>query len=228
MATVPRQADLLLVAAHAPDLAGMRTFLGEKLDGQVRGLTIKTKVLGFGMAVAAASCARGVQALAPRAVIMIGTCAVFPGLPQYRPYDVLLPTKVQLVDASVLARKSAFPDPMQTSVECHALLRAAMQASAPRAVQAVIASMIAPVIDDALAATMHGASGCDADNGELFGVAAACAAANVPFVAALGVANLVGSTGRHDWAQFQREAVTQAGQAIGTWLHNGAQGLPHG
>src|SRR6185295_4181994 len=109
-------ADVLLVAAHAPDLAGMRTFLGEKLDGQMRGLTIKTKVLGFGMAVAAASCARGVQALAPRAVVLIGTCAVFPGLAQYRPYDVLLPTRVQLCDASVLARKAAFPDPMQTNV----------------------------------------------------------------------------------------------------------------
>lgn len=223
-----RQCDLLLVAAHAPDLAGMRAFLGEKLDGQVRGLVIKTKVLGFGMAVAAASAARGVQALAPRAVILVGTCGVFPGLPQYRPYDVVIPTRVQLADASVLARKAAFPDPMQTSVECHGLLRAALGASAPRAAQASLASMMAPVIDDALAASLHGATGCDADNGELFGVAAACQAANVPFAAVLGVSNLVGSTGRHDWAQFQREAVTQAGQCVGTWLHNGAQGLPHG
>jgi nucleoside phosphorylase len=228
MVSVPRQADVLLVAAHAPDLAGMRNFLGEKLDGQMRGLTIKTKVLGFGMAVAAASCARGVQALNPRAVIMIGTCAVFPGLSQYRPYDVLLPTKVQLADASVLARKAAFPDPMQTSVECHGLLRSALAASAPRAAQTVIASMMAPVTDDTLAASLHAATGCDADNSELFGIAAACQAASVPFAAVLGVSNLVGSTGRHDWAQFQREAVTQAGQCIGTWLHNGAQGLPHG
>ncbi len=228
MATATRQADLLLVAAHAPDLAGMRPFLGEKLDGQMRGLVIKTKVLGFGMAVAAASCARGVQALAPRAVILVGTCAVFPGLAQYRPYDVILPTKIHLVDASVLARKAAFPDPMQTSVECHGLLRAALVGSVPRAAQAVMASMMAPITDDTVAASLHGATGCDADNGEIFGVAAACQAANIPFAAALGVSNLVGSTGRHDWAQFQREAVTQAGQCIGTWLHNGAQGLPHG
>jgi nucleoside phosphorylase len=226
--STPRHADLLLVAAHTPDLAGMRAFLGEKLDGQMRGLTIKTKVLGFGMAVAAASCARGVQALSPRAVVMLGTCAVFPGLPQYRPYDVLLPTKVQLTDATVLSRRAAFPDPMQTSVESHALLRAAIHASAPRAAPAPMTSMVAPITDDALAQGLHGATGCDADNGELFGVAAACMAANVPFAAALGVSNLVGSTGRHDWAQFQREAVTQAGQAVGTWLHNGAQGLPHG
>jgi len=185
-------------------------------------------VLGFGMAVAAASCARGVQALAPRACILVGTCAVFPGLSQYRPYDVLLPSKVQLADASVLARKAAFPDPMQTSVDCHSLLRAALAASMPRTAQPVMASMMAPIIDDALAASLHAATGCDADNAELFGVAAACQAANVPFAAVLGVTNLVGSTGRHDWAQFQREAVTQAGQCIGTWLHNGAQGLPHG
>lgn len=228
MANGPRHADLLLVAAHAPDLAGMRAFLGEKLDGQMRGLTIKTKVLGFGMAVAAASCARGVQALGPRAVILIGTCGVFPGLTQYRPYDVLLPTRIQLADATVLARKATFPDPMQTTVECQPLLRSALAASAPRAVQTALTSMMAPITDDALAAGLHAATGCDADNGELFGIAAACQAANVPFAAALGVSNLVGSTGRHDWAQFQREAVTQAGQCIGTWLHNGAQGLPHG
>jgi nucleoside phosphorylase len=223
-----RHADVLLVAAHAPDLAGMRSFLGDKLDGQMRGLTIKTKVLGFGAAVAAASCARGILALAPRGVVLIGTCAVFPGLPQYRPYDVILPAKAQLLDANVLARRAAFPDPMQTSAETHGLLRAALGACAPRAAQAVVGTMTAPLTDDALAAAIHPASGCEADNGELFGVAVACQASNVPFAAVLGVTNIVGSTGRHDWAQFHREAVTQAGQVIGTWLHNGAQGLPHG
>jgi nucleoside phosphorylase len=226
--TAPRAADLLLVGAHAPDFAGMRAFLGERLDGQMRGLTIKTKVLGFGMAIAAAACARGVAALAPRAVVLIGTCAVFPGLPNYRPYDLILPTRAQLVDTMVLQKRASFPEPMQTSVECHPLLRAALAASGPRSSTVPVASMMAPISDDGLATTIQPASGCDAENNELFGVAAACQAANVPFAAVLGVTNLVGSTGRHDWAQFHREAVTQAASLIGTWLHNGAQGLPHG
>lgn len=223
-----READLLLVGAHAPDFAGMRAFLGDRLDGQMRGLTIKTKVLGFGMSVAAAACARGVAALQPRAVVLVGSCAVFPGLPNYRPYDIVIPTRAQIVDAMVVQKRASFPEPMQTSVECHALLRAALGASAPRAASVPVASMMAPIVDDALATTIQPATGCDADNGELFGIAAACQAANVPFAAVLGVTNIVGSTGRHDWGQFHREAVTQAATVIGTWLHNGAQGLPHG
>jgi nucleoside phosphorylase len=107
------------------------------------------------------------------------------------------------------------------------MMVAGLMTSHPRAHQAPVASALARITDDALASSLHGATRCDAENGEAFGVAAACAAAQVPFAAVLGVTNLVGSTAQKDWAHFQRDAVVQAASTVANWLHAGAQGLPH-
>lgn len=223
-----RGADILIVASHAPDLAGMRQYLSERLDGTIRNLRVKAKIVGFGLAVAAAGTARGILAVQPRAVVLLGSCGVYPNLPQYRPYDVIVPVKTHLLCHAALSGRSVFPEPMTTSVESHALMGAALQHSHPRAFHAMVASPLTITTDDALASAVGPATGCEAENLELFGVASACKASEVPFIAALGVTNIIGSTGRHDWAQFQRDAVVSAAGAIATWIHNGAQGLPHG
>lgn len=223
-----RGADILIIASHAPDLAGMRPYLSERLDGVIRNLRIKAKIVGVGAAVAAAATARGILAVQPRAVVLLGTCGVYPNLTQYRPHDVIVPTRAHVLCHAALAGRSAYPEPMATSVECHPLMGAALQQSHPRALRAPVGSPLAHTIDDALAAAVHPSTGWEAENLELFGVATACGASEVPFAAALGVTNIIGSTGRHDWAQFQRDAVSSAANAIATWIHNGAQGLPHG
>ncbi len=93
---------------------------------------------------------------------------------------------------------------------------------------APVASPLASTTDDAMAATVHPATGCEAENLEAFSVAMACKASDVPFCAVLGVSNIVGSTGAHDWRQFQRAAVSAAAETIINWVQRGAQGLPHG
>lgn len=223
-----RAADVLVVASHAPDLAGMRPYLSERLDGVIRNLRVKAKIVGVGVAVASASCARGILAVQPRVVVMIGTCGVYPNLPQYRPHDVVIPGRVHLLCHSALAGRSTYPDPLQTVAECHPLMAAAMQQGHPRAFISTVASPLASTTEDALAAAVHPATGFEAENLEIFGIASACRAADVPFVAALGVSNIIGSTGRHDWAQFHRDAVSASANAVAAWIHNGAQGLPHG
>lgn len=222
-----RGADVLLVASHAPDLGGMRQYLGDQLNGVIRNVRVRAKIVGVGTAVAAASVTRGILAVQPRAVLMIGTCGVYPNLAQYRPHDLLVPTRGHLLDHAVLATRASFPEPMQTTVETDAVMSSALRASHPRAHLAPVASPLSQTTCDALAAAVSPATGCEAENLELFGIAAACRAAEVPFVAALGVSNIVGSTGRHDWSQFQRDAVTSAASAVAAWMHNGAQGLPH-
>ncbi|UJR78260.1 hypothetical protein [Sandaracinus amylolyticus] len=222
-----RGADVLLVASHAPDLAGMRPYLGERLDGVIRNVRVRAKIVGMGMAVAAAAAARGILAVQPRAVLMIGTCGVYPNLPQYRPHDLLVPSRAQLVDHAVLAVRASFPEPMQTVAETHALMSSALRACHPRGHLAPVASPLAQTTDDTLAAAITPSTGCEAENLELFAVAMACRAADVPFAAALGISNIAGSTGRHDWSQFQRDAVSSAASAVAAWMHNGAQGLPH-
>jgi nucleoside phosphorylase len=220
--------ELFVVASMAPDLAGLRSFLGEKLDGAVRGMTVRTKVIGLGHAAAAAATARGILAVAPRAVLLVGTCGVYPNLAQYRPLDVLVPSRLVLVDPMALQGRAEIPTPMVTRLDCAAMLVAGLNAGRPRPFAPSITSMTARISDDGLATSVASSTGCEADNPEAFAVATACQAGNVPFAAILGVSNLVGSVGLKDWQQFQRDAVTQAGNVLGAWLHAGAQGLPHG
>ncbi|MBX3270427.1 MAG: hypothetical protein KF729_09215 [Sandaracinaceae bacterium] len=227
-AETKRSCDLLIVAAHAPDMAGLRSHLSDQLIGEIRGLSVRGKAVGLGMAAAGAATARGILAVSPRAVLLLGSCGVYPNLPQYRPHDVLVSSRVQLVSHAVNAKKSAFPGPMQTALECNPLLAAGLASSGGRVFVAPLACTLAKTVDDPMAATIHPVTGCEAENLEAFAVATACKAADLPFAAVLGVSNIVGSTGEHDWRQFHRAAVSAAAEAIVTWIQRGAQGLPHG
>jgi nucleoside phosphorylase len=223
-----RSADLLIVAAHAPEMAGLRPWLSDSLIGQIRGLAVRGKAVGIGMAVAGPSTARGIVAVRPRAVILVGSCGVYPNLPQYRPHDVIVANKVSLVCHAVNAGKSQFPGPMQTTADCNQLLAAGLASSGGRVFASSVACTLARTVDDTVAASVHPATGCEAENLEAFAVGQACKASDVPFTAVLGVSNIVGSTGLHDWLQFQRAAVNAAAEVIVTWIQRGAQGLPHG
>jgi nucleoside phosphorylase len=220
--------DILLLAAHAPEFVGLRTQLGEQLAGSIRGLTIVAKTIGVGMAVAGAGTANRIHQLSPRAVILLGSCGVYPCGIEYYPLDIVIPNRFQLFDPSAAAGKAEFPPPMQTVLEPHALLSTGLLASAgARSRAAPLANTLAITIDDAIARAVHPAAGLEAENLEAFPVALACAAAEVPFAAVLGVTNVVGSQGRTDWLKYQREAAVATAEALLTWVHNGAQGLPH-
>lgn len=224
----PNRTDLLVVAAHAPEMAGLRPWLSDSLIGTIRGLNVRGKAVGIGMAVAGPATARGIVAVSPRAVVLIGSCGVYPNLPQYRPHDVIVAKRVQLVSHAVNAGRSEFPGPMQTSIDCNPLLAAGLAASGARVFPAAVACTLAQTTDDVMAASVTSATGCDAENLEAFAVAQACKASDIPFTAVLGVSNVVGSTGSHDWMQFQRQSVNAAAEVIVTWIQRGAQGLPHG
>lgn len=226
MSQAERAVDILLIASHAPDLAGARAFLGDSLDAVVRNLRVRAVTVGLGITAAAAATARALARSRPRAVVMIGTAGVYPGL-QYRPFDVLIPARCVLMDPSVLEGRASYPEPMSTVVECHPVLASALQQGHSRAFVTAVASPLAQTIDDGLANSIRMALGCEAENLELYAVAAACRAADIPIVAALGISNMVGSTGKNDWRLYQRDAVVSAANAVATWLGNGAHGIPH-
>ncbi len=220
--------DLLIVAAHAPEMAGLRPWLSDALIGQIRGMNVRGKAVGIGMAAAGPASARGILAVSPRAVVLVGSCGVYPNQAQYRPHDVVVASRVQLVSHAVATGRGEFPMPMQTQLECNPLLVAGLAASGGRTRAASIACTLASTTDDDVAASVPPATGCEAENLEAFAVAQACKASEIPFTAVLGVSNIVGSTGLHDWRQFQRQAVNAAAEVIVTWIQRGAQGLPHG
>jgi nucleoside phosphorylase len=219
--------DVLVLAAHAPEFVGLRPHLGDQLSGIVRGIYVVAKTIGVGMAVSGVGTANRIQQLNPRAIILLGSCGIYPCAVEYRPLDIVIPKSCHLFDPSAAAGKAEFPEPMQTALDAHGPISTALQAAAgPRARQVPVATTLAITVDDLVARAVQPASGFEAENLELFPCALACRAANIPFSAILGVTNMVGSTGRVDWRQFQRDAAVSAADVLMTWLHNGAQGLP--
>jgi nucleoside phosphorylase len=219
--------DVLVLAAHAPEFVGLRAHLGDQLSGQLRGLNIVAKTVGVGMAVSGAGAANRIHQLPPRAVVLLGSCGIYPCPVEYRPLDMVIPRSCHLFDPSAAAGKAEFPDPMQTALETHPPLGAALHAAAgPRAHQARVATTLAITTDDAIARAVHASTGFEGENLELFPIAVACRAADIPFAAVLGVTNMVGSTGRVDWRQFQRDAAVGTAEVFLNWLLNGAPGLP--
>jgi nucleoside phosphorylase len=226
--------DVLLVAAHAPELVGFRSELSDAFEGVIRGLHVRAKTVGIGMPAAASSMGRRIVQLSPRAVVLVGSCGIYPGRASVEgrgsvePLDILVAERAVLVDSAVVQQRGAFPDPMQVSVQADAGLGLGLVAQAERARRSVIGTTLSITTDDALANAIGQSGVCDAENLEAFSIALACAQANIPFAAVLGVTNVVGSTGRVDWGRFQRQAAVSVAELVLRWLHNGAQGLPHG
>jgi nucleoside phosphorylase len=226
---VPSQkVDVLVVAAHGPDLRGLRNQLGDRLDGNVRGMHVTGKTIGVGMGVAGGATAKRVYQLHPRCVIHVGTCGVYPGLSQYQPHDVVIASNIVMIDHAVTKGYSAIPEPMQTSLSTHSMLSAGLATTGGRTHLAAVGSPLNTTIDDALAADVVGRHGPHVENLEAFAVAHACHLGQVPFACVFGVTHIVGSHGREDWKRFERQSTLSAAEVVITWLMNGAQGVPHG
>jgi nucleoside phosphorylase len=225
LSTLP--VDVLVLAAHAPELVGLRAHLGEQLNGHIRGTYVVAKTIGVGMAVSGAGTANRIHQLNPRCVILLGSCGIYPSSVAYRPLDIVIAGRCHLFDPSVSAGRAEFPEPMQTVLDTHATLGPGLVAAAGgRGRIAPVATTLAITTDDAVAHAVFGATALEAENLELFPVALACKAADIPFGAVLGVTNVVGSTGRTDWRQYQRDAAIAAAEVIVSWVHNGIPGLP--
>ncbi|MET0341797.1 MAG: hypothetical protein ABW252_12405 [Polyangiales bacterium] len=219
--------DLLVLAAHAPELVGLRPHIGDALHGHVGALFVVAKTVGIGLAVVGAATLARLTQLKPRAVVVVGSCGVYPGPHPYQPLDVIVPSRLTLFDPSVSAGKAAFPEPMQTVAELDPTLADALVAEAgPRGRTAEVATTMAITTDDAVARVVHDATGLEAENLELFPMALACKAQQVPFAAVLSVTNVVGSKGRADWRQYQRDAAVAAAEVVVRWARAGARGLP--
>lgn len=219
--------DVLVLAAFAPEFAGLRAQLGDALSGTIQGISVVAKTVGVGMAVSGAGTANRLHQLRPRAVVLLGSCGIYPCPTEYRPLDRVVVRSCHLFDPSAAAGKAAFPDPMQTALDTHAPMSAGLLAAAgTRGHHAPVATTLAITTDDAVARAVQPATGFEGENLELFPIAIACRAADVPFAAVLGVTNMVGSTGRVDWRQFHRDAAIDTAEVFLNWVMAGAAGLP--
>jgi nucleoside phosphorylase len=214
--------DLLLVAAFHPEVAGLRATLGDSLQGRVGGLSVAAKVIGIGLPAAAVGLASRLEALRPRGVVMLGTCGVYAGVP-IAIRGVAIARSVRLVEPTAIEQRAAFPDPMSLVHATHPSMSGAL--SATGAHLADVANTLAITTDDALAARVARETTCSVEHLEAFGAASACAAFGIPFTAALGVANVVGSRARDEWRTNHRAAADAAIAVALAWIHAGAPGL---
>ncbi len=216
--------DVLILAAFAPELAPFKALIGEGRSGEVAGLHVAAKPVGIGLVSAATGAAARVDAVQPRAVVLVGTCGAYPGGP-LQVGDVVVARSVSLIDPLVEEGRAAFPEPMSERIETHRAMSAALGASG--APNADVATTLALTTDDALAKKLGLATETDVEHLEAYAVASACASLNVPFAAVLGVANIVGSEGRAQWRREHPSVSDKVAQRVARWLQAGAAGVPH-
>jgi nucleoside phosphorylase len=223
--TQSRGADVLVLAAHAPELVGLRATLGLGLSGAVRGVRVVCATIGVGLPAAGSGAMRHLRDTKPRSMVLLGSCGMYPHV-GHAPLDLLVPRSVQLIDPSVVAGKAAFPEPMQTTLEADEALSHGLATCTPDAKRGALATTMSITTDDVLAARLGKKTGTVAENLEAFSVVLACAAAGVPFASVLAVTNTVGSQGRKQWAKYRRKAADHSARLLLDWLHRGARGLP--
>lgn len=216
--------DLLVLAAYAPELIGMRRHLGEQLAGTVSGVSVSCKTVGVGLPNAAAGTAARLLLLRPRAVVLVGTCGVYPGATPVIG-DAVVVKRAVLVDPSEVEGHGAMPEPMARSLECQPMLSLGLGAGRPP--HHDVANTLIITTDDPLAVRLGAATGCALENLEAFAVANACALQQIPFGAVLGVSNTVGAVGREEWRAHHKAAALAACEVVNRWLTTGAMGLAH-
>jgi nucleoside phosphorylase len=193
-----------IVAAFQPELAA--------ITANYKDLT---RVLGVGMCEAAARTARLIALEKPSAIVLVGTCGVYPGK-AFSLASAVVGNRFRLVDGSHAADHAAFPAPMQVDLTPDEGLTNALAAVGNA--RGPVATTLAITTDDALAGELAERSMCAFEHLEVFGVAQACALTETPFAAVLGVANVVGSSGRAEWRAHHEAASAAAVAIVEAWL----------
>jgi nucleoside phosphorylase len=216
--------DVLLVAAFDPELAALALATAPAVGsvlapGLFGSQTVATRAVGVGMPAAAAGAAAAIAELAPRLVVLVGTCGAYraSGLAIG---DVVVADAVRVADGFAVEGRAEFPAPMATALASDARLRTELEARGARA--AHVATTLGITVDDASAARIALATQAHVEHLEAFGVAHACAARGVPFAAVLGVANFVGSGAREEWRSNHHAAAVAVARCILRWLEGSA------
>jgi nucleoside phosphorylase len=222
-----RNTDVLVLAAHAPELVGLRSTLGPALRGKIGdwNLNVECETVGIGLPASASGTTRQLLEREPRAVVLLGSCGLYPRRIDFRPLTPVVATGVRLIDASVLNDHAAFPAPMQLLCEPDRALSEGLAQIDSTSLRGEVATTLGITTDDALAQLLGSKSGCAAENLEAYSVALACAAHDVPFACLLVATNAVGSAGREQWQKHQRAAAEKAAELLLQWLERGAKGL---
>jgi nucleoside phosphorylase len=221
--SVAQLTDVLVVAAHAPELVGLKALLADPPRGRVADVRFAIEPVGIGLPAAAVGTAAALRAHAPTCVVLVGTCGAY----ESRGGDlahaqVVIAHRLHLVSTAAAEGRGAFPGPMAIAVETDVALSRGLTGETGRQVD--VATTLAITTDDALANRVGDAFGCEVEHLEAFAVASACARERVPLAVVLAVANRVGSSARDEWRRHHEAAGNAATELVASWLRRGAPG----
>ena len=218
--------DLLILAAHPIELAGLRAALGSRLRGHVQDLSVAATDVGVGLTVAGAGAMRRLLEDQPRHAIILGSFGRYPDGDALIPGQLLIPTTFRLIDTAVLEGHAAFPAPMPVTALPDGAFSDALVHGSDDLLRGAVATTLAITQDDALAHKLGARSNCIAENLEAMAIGVACSAVGVTWTALLGCTNTVGAHGRAQWAANHPLAAGTTSAHLLAWLAAGAPGLP--
>lgn len=166
------------------------------------------EVLGVGPVVAAASMARILAEREVSGVVMVGTAGAYPGGPPIR--TVVKARRVGLADGVAAMGLGYTPRPPAPLPADPRLL------ARVDAVEADVLTVGAVTTNLTLADRLS--DGWQVEHLEAYSAAWACAAADVPFLAVLGIANVVGPHAHGEWLTHRSAAQDAARAAVRDWL----------
>jgi futalosine hydrolase len=217
-----RQCDVLVLGAFHPEIAPLALLLGDGMRAHVGTRDVAARVTGIGVSMAAAGAAMHLNDLAPRAVVLVGTCGVYPkadGGSALGIGDVAVPGWVRLCAPCIADGLAQIPEPMSVLQNAHEPTMASLIRAGGK--RGDVAATLGVTVDDEAAGRLARSTNAAVEHLEAHGVATACAARGIPFAAALGVANVVGSRGRSEWRMHHRAAAAAAIDVVARWLNAG-------
>ncbi len=196
---------MLVAAAWEPELERFRAFARESL----LPFDVQVEAVGIGPVDTAAIVTRCILQHSPVLVVLLGTCGAAPGS-GLGIGDVIAGTSARLVDPSVVDARAAMPY-AEAAIPLDPDMTSAVVAAGGK--PASIANTLGITTDDALASALAPLGAVE--HLEAYGVARACQLASVRCAVVLGIANVVGASGREQWRANHVDASARA--ARGAW-----------
>jgi nucleoside phosphorylase len=206
---------ILIVAAFPPELKGLASVL--RARAQDGASVVARAIVGVGPVEAAAGAARAIALLEPRVVVLVGTAGVYAARGGPAIGEAVLVRRAALGSLAAASGAGYLPAPVPDSQDTDAGLRRELGGRAH--LPAVdVACPTAITRTRAAATTLARHTGAAIENLEAFAIARACARAQVPFAAVLGITNRVGPKAHVEWRRHAANAAAAACAVVERWL----------
>ncbi len=160
----------------------------------------ETDVVGVGLVESALFASRAIAERKPSSVVLVGTAGAY-GKAGLAIGDVIVASEIVLAAPSGALIEGAMPTSLATDVALSSLFDAK---------RVRVATTLSITTNDDVARALEQSTQAEVEHLEAFAVGRACAIANVPFTAVLGIANFVGARGRDEWRANHERAAAAA------------------